>query len=51
MFIVRHNRVATAKHWGLVLAAGDGTRLQNYVQQFIGDRLPNSMSTSSDGVP
>ena len=27
-------------HWGLVLAAGDGTRLQEHVQQMLGRRLP-----------
>ena len=28
------------EHWGLVLAAGDGTRLQEHIQQILGRRLP-----------
>jgi mannose-1-phosphate guanylyltransferase len=40
MLIAQHNRTATANHWGLVLAAGDGIRLQKYVQEVIGDQLP-----------
>lgn len=40
MSIAHPNRTLSANHWGLVLAAGDGTRLQEYIQQLVGDQLP-----------
>ena len=41
MFLSPHHmKIHRARHWSLVLAAGDGTRLQNYVERLKGSQLP-----------
>lgn len=40
MFTPKHRDMHRARHWGLVLAAGDGTRLQSYVERLKGRQLP-----------
>ena len=40
MIIAEPTRTPNPSHWGLVLAAGDGTRLQEHVQQMLGQCLP-----------
>jgi mannose-1-phosphate guanylyltransferase len=34
------NNAGSIDLWGLVLAAGDGTRLQDFIQQALGNRIP-----------
>jgi len=38
--MVAQSKNTAASHWGLILAAGDGTRLRDYVRQITGDGLP-----------
>lgn len=40
MFMSQHNEMHSTALWGLVLAAGDGTRLQRYIERMKGERLP-----------
>ena len=41
MFMPQHRELhRTNNHWGLILAAGDGTRLQRYVERLKGLQLP-----------
>jgi mannose-1-phosphate guanylyltransferase len=40
MFMPQHNETHRTVLWGLVLAAGDGKRLQPYVQELNGGHLP-----------
>jgi len=40
MFMPQHNETHRTVLWGLVLAAGDGKRLQHYVQELNGGHLP-----------
>jgi mannose-1-phosphate guanylyltransferase len=40
VLIERTDNSADRNHWGLVLAAGDGTRLEAYVQRLLGYQLP-----------
>jgi mannose-1-phosphate guanylyltransferase len=40
MFMSQHNEIHSTVLWGLVLAAGDGTRLQRYIERLKGERLP-----------
>lgn len=40
MLIAHLSKAANRSHWGLVLAAGDGTRLQRYIEQLLGHQLP-----------
>jgi len=40
MFMSQHNEIHSRALWGLVLAAGDGTRLQRYIERMKGERLP-----------
>ena len=40
MFMPQHNNMHRSDHWGLILAAGDGTRLQRYVERLKGAQLP-----------
>jgi mannose-1-phosphate guanylyltransferase len=40
MFMNRHEERHRSELWGLVLAAGDGRRLQSYVQELKGEELP-----------
>ena len=40
MFMSQHNEMHSTALWGLVLAAGDGTRLQRYVERLKREQLP-----------
>lgn len=40
MYLVQNSRAPTDDRWGLVLAAGDGTRLQDYIRHTLGRELP-----------
>jgi mannose-1-phosphate guanylyltransferase len=40
MLITRANRVGDRNHWGVVLAAGEGLRLQEYIRLALGRHLP-----------
>jgi mannose-1-phosphate guanylyltransferase len=40
MFMSQQNETHSTALWGLVLAAGDGTRLQRYIERMKGERLP-----------
>lgn len=40
MFTPPHTDRRHSRHWGLILAAGDGTRLQCYVERLKGQQIP-----------